>query len=301
MRSLTGVGRPLPPSLGHLLTHGKSALLNGRLFYSPLALIHAPPYRHDNSNLSLGGLSEWVKKIDHRHAPATDLFVKDIADRIGHENWRKVQDRSSQFQLGPIVHGWQTVLRSGEYCALDQETWPLDKLLDWEADITEFCRSPSRYSACSSGEIDPRAWINVEVPYLDNISLETLLRVQEHHKSDFDQFREYIADAYTETARDGTKDCAQRMTRKLADESRRLTTLYRRLIRAKRHGVVDVFVRSFTLGLVLYATGGATSAIFGTGVQSVFDGIREREKQRKEQEEFDSQKSLFLWRLGQNT
>ena len=242
-----------------------------------------------------------MKRIDHLHAPASDLFIKDIADRIGYENWKEVQERSSQFHPGPIAHGWQTVLRSGEYLTLEQAIWPLDELLKWEADITEFCRSPSRYSACSTGGIDPKAWINVKVPYLDNISLETLLRVQEDHKSDFDQFREYIGDAYTEAARDGTKDCAQRMTRRLADESRRLTTLYRRLIRAKRYGVVDVFVRSFTLGLVLYATGGARSALFGTGVQSVFDGIREREKQRKEQEEFDSQKSLFLWRLRENT
>jgi len=51
--SLTGVGRPLPPSFGHLLSQGKSAFLSDRLFYSPLALLHAPPYARPESGTPL--------------------------------------------------------------------------------------------------------------------------------------------------------------------------------------------------------------------------------------------------------
>lgn len=154
--SITGVGRPLPLSFGHLLSQGKSAFLSDRIFYSPLALLHAPPFARDADPPSLVGLSEWVKRIDHGHAPASDYSVKDIATSIGHEHWEKIQKRSSQFKPGPIVHGWQTLLRNGKYITLEKETWPLETLLQWEADITEFCRSPSHYSAWSSNVIDPK-------------------------------------------------------------------------------------------------------------------------------------------------
>ena len=300
MRSITGVSRPLPPSLRHLLVNGKRAFLNGSLFYSPLALIHAPPYRKENRALTLEGLSEWVKKIDHNHAPAHNLLVKDFVDAYGLDGWQEIQKRSSEYKPGPIVHGWQTVLCKGKYLALEKETWSLRQLLRWEADIAEFCQTPSSYSAYSSGAMDPRVWMYVDVPYLENISLDAVLRIQEEHKSEFDTFRSYIADAYTEAKRDGTEDCTKRLTRKLKDESRRLTTLYRRLQRSKRHGIVDAFIRSFTLGLVLYVTGGARASIFGTAVSCIFDGLRERGKQRNQREDFDSQRSVFLWRLSQN-
>ena len=298
--SLTGVSRPLPPSFGHLLTYGKRAFLNGNLFYSPLALIHAPPYQKENTELTLKGLSEWVKNFDHNRAPVRDNFVKEIIDAYGIERWQKIQKRSSEFELGQIINGWQNTLHKGKYLTLEEETWPLDKLLQWQADITEFCQSPSSYSNYSSNLVDPGVWLNIDIPYLENVSLDALLLIQEEYKSEFDTFRNYITDAYTEAKRDGTEECARRLTRKLNSESQRLTALYQRLKRSKRYGIMDAFIRNFSLGLVLYATGGAYSSIFGTAVSSIFDGLRERGKQRNESDDFHSQKSIFLWRLSQN-
>jgi hypothetical protein len=296
--ALGGIGRALPASAGILLRDARAAIERGRIFYSPLALVHAPPRTEAKEQLALGILSDWMEQFDREHAPAAYQLVHDFEQMVGTAAWEETQKGAEEVGPLTVIDGWPTRPMRGKAMILDGTPWPVDQVIRWEAEISAFCTPQSSYAADSSTPIDAALTLSVRVPYLENIPVPLLLRLMDEYGDAFKRFRGFLNECASEARAAASADAVKRLQRSLDKESQQLTERYAQIKKDAKSALVDVFVRNFTLALVLFGAGAPRHTMFVPAVTAIFDGLRERRKQTKEKQSFESGDSWLLWRLG---